>query len=33
VRPRGRSAEIDDTLTIAPPPVVSIIAGIAWRDT
>src|SRR3990172_7320162 len=28
VRPRGRNAEIDDTLTIAPPPALSI-AGIA----
>ena len=27
VSPRGRRAEIDETLTMAPPPVVSFIAG------
>jgi hypothetical protein len=32
VSPRGRSAEIDETLTMAPPPL-SIIAGIAKRET
>src|SRR2546427_791788 len=32
VRPRGRSAEIDDTLTIAPPPAL-IIAGMACLAT
>ena len=28
----GRKAEIEDTLTMAPPPAVSFIAGIAWRE-
>src|SRR6516162_4312652 len=32
VRPRGRKADIDETLTMAPPPAVSFIAGIAWRE-
>src|SRR5687768_12945604 len=32
VRPRGRSAEIEDTLTIAPRPAVFRMAGMAWRE-
>ena len=32
VSPRGRSAEIDEMLTIAPPLAVLIIAGIACFD-
>src|SRR6478609_9719124 len=29
VRPRGRNADIEEMLTIEPPPAVRIIAGIA----
>src|SRR5262245_25536067 len=32
VSPRGRSAEIDDTLTMAPRPAVFRMAGMAWRE-
>ena len=30
--PRGRRAEIDDTLTMAPRPAVFRMAGMAWRE-